>query len=570
MKSEKHEIVEILNDQFFSVFENRNTSRVQSTLEAITDEKCQVRSSIFSPLNVYKELVKLDKNKTAGIDGINPTLLKECAHSFSVPISLIFKMSYENSTVPSTWLEANITPIHKKGKRTDPANYRPISLTSVLCKTMERMIKNEMMCFLEKHRLISKSQHGFVKFKSCVTNLLETIDLISESINRGFAVDILFIDFMKAFDLVPHPELIAKLEAFGFQGKLLEWIKAFLTNRRQRVVLDGTASVWKDVLCGVPQGSVLGPLLFIIFINDLPDGLSILLKLFADDSKLVSVIRNSSDREEFQKNINRILEWTTKWKMELNLSKCKVMHIGNNKIHQHHHYSFEFNDSSYILSNTSSERDLGVTLQDNLKWDDHISTIVLKANNVLGRIKNSFQNWDARTFKILFTSYVRPILEYGSMAWNPHKKQDIKKIEAVQRRATKLVPTLRNKSYGERLKELGLTSLEDRRLRGDLIQFFKTDKNFNKIDWYHPIELNPSAYTSGPAGATRGQHKLYRQLIKSCPARHNFFTNRLIPYWNALPSTVKNAQSVNDFKNKLDEFVCLKGSISAIVKYVGA
>jgi hypothetical protein len=359
---------------------------------------------------------------------------------------------------------------------------------------------------------------------------------------------------MKAFNLVQHAELIAKLEGYGFKGKLLQWLTAFLQKRKQRVVLDGQESSWKDVLSGVPQGSVLGPLLFLIFINDLPNGLTVMCKLFADDSKLMHVIRNPKDREELQKNINKILEWTADWKLDLNLSKCKVMHLGSKKIHQDHSYSFEIGEYSYVLENTENERDLGILMQNNLKWDSQINNVVTKANVVLGKLKNAFKNWDTKTFKILYNTYVRPILEYGSSAWCPYRKQDIKKIEKVQRRATKLVPCLHNKKYEERLRILGLETLEKRRLRGDLIQYYKFDKNFNQVEWYHPISISPSSQSSGPAGFLRSQNTLYRQLVKSCNIRHNFFTNRVVPVWNELPNQIKNAKSINGFKNSFDEF----------------
>jgi hypothetical protein len=382
--------------------------------------------------------------------------------------------------------------------------------------------------------------------------------MITECLNRGFAVDILFIDFIKAFDLVPHLELILKLKGYGFKGKVSNWIKAFLTDRKQRVVIDGVASEWRDVLSGVPQGSVLGPLLFIIFINDLPTGLTVLCKLFADDSKLMHVIRNAKDREELQLNINSILKWTVDWKMGLNLSKCKIMHLGNKKIHQDHHYSFELDEYSYTLENSQNERDLGIQLQSNLKWDKQVNTVVSKAQSILCKIKNSFKHWDLKTFKILFTTYVRPILEYGAPAWCPYRKKDIKKIEKVQRRATKLVPAIRNKKYGDRLKLLGLATLEERRNRGDLIQLFKFSKNINNIEWFHPINTTPTQNCSGPASSTRQQNKLYRQLVKSCSTRYNFFTNRIIPEWNALPDHVKNASSVNGFKNSLDKHIQIR------------
>ena len=194
-------------------------------------------------------------------------------------------------------------------------------------------------------------------------------------------------------------------------------------------------------------------------------------------------------------------------------------------------------------------------LQDNLKWEEHISSTVLKANIILGKIRNSFKNLDMRTLKVLYTAYVRPILEYGSVAWSPFRKHDIGRIEKVQRRATKLVPCLKNKRYDERLKLLDLTGLEERRVRGDLIQFFKNFKDFNKIQWSHPVANFPNLSLSGPARNIRSHKTLNRQLVNSCPARHNFFTNRVIPYWNDLPDEIKNAESVNSFENKFDSFM---------------
>ncbi|CAF0936635.1 unnamed protein product [Brachionus calyciflorus] len=240
MKTDKQNIVDILNEQFYSVYKkNECKNGTVKNIDPYTTKTCQVSDTIFDPISVFKELKKLDKDKSVGVDGISPVLLNECAECFKTPISLIFKKSFNCSLLPSAWRNANITPIFKKGQRNVASNYRPISLTSIICKVMEKLIKNSMVEFLENEKLISSHQHGFVKFKSCITNLLECLDIITECINRGFAKDILFIDFLKAFDLVPHEELFVKLEAFGFNGKTLNWLKAFLSDRKQRVVLDG-------------------------------------------------------------------------------------------------------------------------------------------------------------------------------------------------------------------------------------------------------------------------------------------------------------------------------------------
>jgi hypothetical protein len=232
-------------------------------------------------------------------------------------LAKIFNKSLETGEVPADWKEANVTLIFKKGSRATPENYRPVSLTSVSCKLLESIIKDRIMAHLKKHRLIRKSQHGFMPGRSCTTNLLAFFDKATAAIDRGVSFDAVFLDFAKAFDKVPRRRLLRKVRAHSITGQLWQWIRNWLTGRRQHVVLNGIFSDWIEVLSGVPQGSVLGPLLFLIFINDIDlaaADIEALVK-FADDTKVGQTIRTEADRAALQTALTNLCEWTEQWGM---------------------------------------------------------------------------------------------------------------------------------------------------------------------------------------------------------------------------------------------------------------
>jgi hypothetical protein len=308
------------------------------------------------------------------------------------------RQSLEEGLVPEDWRTANVTPVFKKGAKTDPGNYRPVSLTSVSCRLMESIVKDDIVAHLEKYKLIRTSQHGFMRGKLCTSNLLSFFEDVTREADKGESIDIIYLDFAKAFDKVPTARLMKKLKAHGVSGYLLKWIAAWLTNRRQRVVLNGKQSSWEAVLSGVPQGSVLGPLLFIIFINDLDQeaGLAVWLCKFADDTKMVKVIRSESDRQELQNALDRLVVWARKWGKAFNISKCKVMHIGRANKH------FPYTMAGKVLTVTNEERDLGVVVSDKLKPAAQCAQAARTAQAVLGQIARAFQYRTRTTFIQLY------------------------------------------------------------------------------------------------------------------------------------------------------------------------
>jgi hypothetical protein len=545
--NDKKEIASILNVQFSSVFVNESSH--ESIPEFPKRTNNEINDISITQHEIANLLANLDKFKSCGNDNVHSYVLKSCANAWALPLSMIFRKSLDSGEVPDAWLEANVTPLYKKkGSRLDAANYRPISLTSVVCKIMEKIVKNAVMKFLSSNSLISKHQHGFRNKKSCTTNLLEAIDYATKTISEKDSLDILFIDFEKAFDKVPHKRLLHKLISYGITGKILKWLEAFLSNRKQRVVLGETMSDWSEIKSGVPQGSVIGPILFIIFINDLPDKLANVCKMYADDTKILAKIKKNSaitDTIKMQNDIDKIVEWTNTWLMRLNISKCKIMHIG--KQNQKEDYTMNSYDSNepVPLEKTEIERDLGILISNNLKFSAQSNKAASNGNKKLGMLKNTFRCRGAGMWKKLYTSYVRPLLEFAIPVWNPYHKADIEILERVQHRATKIAHSMKSMSYEERCKHLNLTSLSDRRTRGDLIQKFKIENNFDEVEWPN----NPVCGV--PRGGHRGHFK--REIVKSCDQRHNFFNNRIASNWNKLPNEIIAATTVNGFKNKLDD-----------------
>ena len=239
----------------------------------------------------------------------------------------MFNLSLEEGIVPLEWKESNIIPLFKKGSRNKSENYRPVSLTSVICKLLERLIKDHLVDFLVKNKLINPSQYGFLKARSCLTNMLCFLEDVTTWVDEGSPVDIIYLDFKKAFDKVPHQRLLLKLKAHGIG--MINWIEKWLIDRRQRVVVDGEVSNWKSVLSGVPQGSVLGPILFLIYINDLDDDITSKMLKFADDTKVFRKIKSDADRQHLQDDLNKLIEWSEKCQMLFNFGKCKCLHTGH-------------------------------------------------------------------------------------------------------------------------------------------------------------------------------------------------------------------------------------------------
>ena len=530
------EKAEILNSFFTSVFTEENITNIP-TLSS------RNKNMFLTDLVITKEAVRdklnnLNINKSMGLDGIPSIILKTLSDELCQPLCKIFNKSLSEGIVPKEWKCAEVTSIFKKGNRSDPGNYRPVSLTSIICKVLESFVRDQVMKYMEDNNFFSDCQHGFRRCRSCVTQLLDAMNDYTDLIESGDSIDVIYLDFRKAFDTVPHKRLINKLKAYGVNGPILDWIESFLTGRTQRVKVKNSYSDYTSVKSGIPQGSILGPLLFIIFINDLPDVVKSACKIFADDTK----IYNSHKKyKTLQEDLLNLLKWSELWQLHFNTSKCGALHIGS-KNSKHEYYTDE--NSTLKLKTVNTERDVGVTFSSDLKFDEHISNIVGKANSLTGLLKRSFAYLDKSMFNKLFKGIIRPQLEYANVIWHPNFKRQSILIEKVQRRATKILGEIKDESYTDRLKALNLPSLKFRRLRGDLIQSYKI---IHEID-----NLNKDNFFKFSTSCTRNPDlKLYKEFTKT-KLRSNFLPHRINEVWNSLSLSTKTAKDLNTFKTCID------------------
>lgn len=532
---------QILNNFFSSVF---TVEKIEEMPE-LEPKKCEPLEKIeFTEVEVMKRLKELNAGKSPGPDGMHPRVLKELAEELAEPLAIIFTQSLSEGKLPESWKDANVTPLFKKGAKNKPSNYRPVSLTSIPCKVMEGMIRDKMMTHLESHELLTDHQHGFVSQRSCVTNLLSVLDSWTQSLDEGKAVDAIYLDFAKAFDSVPHERLLQKVESYGINANVLAWIRDFLVGRKQRVRVNGSYSDWTPVSSGVPQGSVLGPALFVIFINDLPSVVQSSCEMYADDTKVFGTVDTQSKWDQLQQDLNNLVEWADRWQLRFNAGKCQVLHLGSKNPRYTYRMKAHGSDTRSNLGASDAEKDLGVIMDSELKFSKHIETQVGKANKILGLIRRSYDYLDAETMRLLFIALIRPHLEFANVVWSPRFQKDKNLIEGVLRRATKLVPGMKDSKYSDRLKRMRIPSMQYRRERGDMIEVYKLCNGKYKIKEM-PLQFEELC-------VTRGHSLKLKKPRCTTSLRQHFFAYRVVDKWNGLPEDVVTAPSLEAFKSRLD------------------
>ena len=535
---------------FASVFSSTqpctNKSDVPTAHQTVS---CQMPPVDICAADVLASLQALDVNSASGADNLHPHLLRGCAAGLAYPLYLIFRKSLRECRLPVLWKSATVVPIFKKGSRYDALNYRPISLTSVTCKCLERLIARHLTSYLEDNNILSDHQFGFRSGRSTMDQLLLVYNDVTKCLDGGNVVDLIMFDFAKAFDVVSHPILLTKLHLLGIDIDLIRWIEDFLVGRQMQVNIQGKASRPHLVSSGVPQGSVLGPILFLVFVNNIASNLVCQYKIFADDLKMYLKIRHDSpanhaqDSQVCQRDITTLHRTAAAWCLNLNLDKCVVIRF-KRKMHV-------LNSPCYYLDQSKiqvvqSHTDLGVLVDSDLKFHKHVTSTVCKAAGLTQNLLKSTVCRSPDFMMTLFSTHIRPIIEYCSCVWHTGYKGDLDLLESVQRRWTKRVTGLDTLDYGARLRALNQYSIQGRLLRADLIQYWKV---FHAKCSIEASDLFPAA----PQSSTRGHRFKIGHTRAETDIRLRSFSMRSVNRWNALPDRVVAEPNIGTFKVLLAE-----------------
>ena len=549
------EKVNLLNDYFCSIstiddsnvelpaFRNRTDSSLSNIIIQISD--------VTDVLGILKV------NKASGPDGISHRMLKYTCRTVAVPLCKLFNLSIQLHAYPDLWKIAHVMPIFKKGDKSLPSNYRPISLVSCVGKAFERVVYRSVYNHLVDHSLIYKYQSGFLPGHSTVHHLIELLHHTCTALENHQINCQVFCNISKAFDRVWHKGLILKLEKYGINGNLLLWFMDYLFNRSQKVFLNETFSKQRTINAGVPQGSVLGPLLFLIYINDISDELTGLARLFADDTSLSFSL---PDVRYITRVLNHDLQtlsgWAKRWLIAFNPLKTEVMLISNIHIDQ----TVELVMDNTVLKVVDTHKHLGVLLSSNNKWTSHIDSIINSASKQVSFLRKIKYKFSRSTLNKLYCAYIRPLLEYASEVWDGCNRNDSNRLEKLQLNAARIVTGLPIfPSANSLYTETGWETLAERRKNKKLTLMYKIINNDAPS---YLTSLLPHRVNEISNYNLTDNENFEIPFSRLCTFETSFFPSTL-KLWNDLDQSFRNLPTLSQFKRRLKKQLIRSNTYSA-------
>jgi hypothetical protein len=537
-----------------------------SRLTHVTSDSFMVLENIeATEADVTKILNSLNIDKSSGPDDIGNRVLKSCSSALAYPISFLINKSLKSGCFPSQWKLSNVVPVYKKGDKQIKNNYRPVSLLSNTSKVFEKIVYNSLYDYCLKNGLLSTRNSGFKKNDGTVNQLLYLIDKIYKGLDDEKEIAVIFLDITNAFGRCWHKGLMYKLKKIGIRGNLLDWFVSYLSNRKQKVVIGGRCSQILELLAGVPQGSILGPLLFLIFLDDIEEAIESEINLFADDTILMKTYTSSRDAENtLNSDLLKIENWASKWLVEFN--PVKTFFINFSLKQKKSILNLKFKNEKIVQ--VSEHKHLGVYFTSDMTWSKHINYISSKASQRLGQMYRSSIYLNKHQLSSVYLNMIRPILEYGSILYDNCSAADSRKLENIQRRAALIVSGAMRRTETSKLsKLLGWPSLENRRKFNKLVMFFKIVNNLTPM--YLTVNIQCRALNINLRNIDNNKNCTYKTLTARLSCYHNSFFPSVIPQWNSLSSVTTDCTSTNMFRSHLkclDMFI-LEKDINPLFDY---
>ena len=535
------EKAEVLNDHFTRCF-NYAVQPLQPSRSYISSGNETPEDFLCTEDEVFHLLSSVDPTKAAGPDRLSARMLKHTATSITSAITTLFNMSITSGKIPCEWKTAQVVPIPKSQQKADPSNYRPISLLPILSKLLEKHIHACLLEHLEVHSPISEKQWGFLKGKSTTGVLLTAIDGWHQALEMGEDVCSVFLDLSKAFDKVPHIPLLSKLAHLNVPKTLFDWLHNYLCQRLQYVVVNGESSASTCVISGVPQGSVLGPLLFLIYINGLtqiPLNNGTHLLLYADDILIYRRIQTQMDYHLLQQDVGALETWLLQNHLQMNASKCKYMTISRKRSPPSH---YQLCIENQPIEKVSTFKYLGVWLSDNLSWSTHVEKSSKNALKKSGLIYRRFSRYSSKDcLQQLYLSFVRPHLEYAVPVWDPHCLSHVNTLERVQKFSLRMIHRAWKEDYDVLLQKSGLQSLSDRR------KYLKLCYLFQVMHGHFSCPITPENRDFNRRLRGINPYHLCQPFARTSSYKFSFFPHT-ISLWNSLPIDSLSCESLPAFK----------------------
>lgn len=538
----------ILNEYFVSMATVADIDRELPPLPDFLSERT-LSCIQTSTREIEKILTNLNPSKACGYDRIGNRVIKMCMPGIVAPLTMLCNRSLLHGEFPSAWKFSNVIPLFKNGDRQDKTNYRPVSLLPSLSKVMEKVVFAQLYQFLLDINFLNPLQSGFRPRDSTVNQLIYIVHLIYEALDSGKEVRMVFLDISKAFDRVWHKGLLYKLQLLGIRDPLLKWFRSYLYDRHQRVVIDGYNSEWLQIEAGVPQGSVLGPLLFLIYINDITDSLSNKCLLYADDTSLLSVVDDPvQSASSLNSDLCKISEWSAEWQVTMNSDKTKSLILSTKRTRPFHSPLFLNNDP---VKEVSSHTHLGLTLSSNMSWRDHILSIHQKALKRANLVKGLKYKLNRDTLINLYKTLIRSVLEYADCVWDGCSDALSDMLESVQYMSAIIVSgALKGTNRLRLLEELGWDDLKTRRRLHKLFLFYKIVAGLSPS---FLRDLLPSKVHEKSRFSLRNRDNFTSYRVRTERFKRSFFPST-VSLWNTLDSSLRSIDTISLFKQKLKQY----------------